>query len=279
MGDDDTPRIVTARRMALLGTVAAMAAPAGAEIAGGAAAADTPASFLVAQAEGEGEGGEGEGEGEGRASLDPTTALLRDLGFMTGHLRAGLALYDAGDLEAAKTHMGHPIEEKYDAVAAPLEAMGMASLRDDLLALSGAAEDGAAAADVRALFDKVIAGVEAARAEAAGDAPRTQVLALAALMRVAGDEYTIATEGGKVSNLHEYQDSWGFLQTIRTEGAQMAESGDAAVAAAGARIVEVVDDALDRVFGDIQGADIPEMKPSVIYGAAARIDLAGYGLE
>ena len=55
--------------------------------------------------------------------------------------------------------------------------------------------------------------------------PRDQVLGLAALTRVAGDEYTVAVEGGEISNLHEYQDSWGFLQVVESELQQMA-AGD-----------------------------------------------------
>jgi len=279
MTDSDTPRDVTARRLVLLGTVAtALAAPAAAsEIQ----AHDTDTGrFLVAQAEGEGEGGgEGEGEGEGGgAALPADVALLRDLGFMTGHLRAGMALYDAGDLAAAKTHMGHPIEEKYDAVAGPLETLGMGGLRDDLMALSAAAEAEAPADEVRALFEAVLAGVETARNAAAAN-PRQQILALAALMRVAGDEYTVAVAGGDVSNLHEYQDSWGFLQTIRSEADAFAASDDAGVAEAGADIRTAVDATLARAFGDIQGGGIPEMDPSLLYAGAARVELAAYGVE
>lgn len=79
-----------------------------------------------AQAGGEGEvagpaGGEGEDAGDG---TPPKISLLRDLGYMTGHMRAGLALCQAGGLAAARTHMGHPIAEKYDAVAKELDEIG-----------------------------------------------------------------------------------------------------------------------------------------------------------
>lgn len=274
MTDTKTPRDVSARRLVLLGTIATV-------LSTPAAATDTLAtdiatgSFMVAQAE----GGEGEGEGEGGgATLAADIALLRDLGFMTGHLRAGMALYDAGDLEAAKTHMGHPIEEKYAAVAGPLETLGMGGLRDDLMALSTAAEAEAPVDEVRAKYDTVLAGVEKTR-NAAAASPRQQIRALAALMRVAGDEYTVAVAGGTVSNLHEYQDSWGFLQTIRSEGEAFAASDDPALAAAGTDIVAAVDATLADAYGDIQGTGLPDMDPALLYAGAARVELAAYGVK
>ncbi len=286
--------------MLVLGTAAmTLAAPAAATTAASATApsgapttSQVAGTYLMAQAEGEGEseghstatpsalfegegaakGGEGEGESEGGGGGDPTVAFLRDLGFMTGHLRAGMALYAQGDLAAARTHMGHPIKEKYDAVAAPLEKLGFGGLRADIVGLSNAAEAGADAADIRARFDHVIE--EVGEACAATPAPvRDRLMALAALTRIAADEYTIAVKGGSVSNLHEYQDSWGFLRTVETEAARFAASGDPAVAKAGARILELVR-GLDAAYGDLQGQGDFTMDPSLLYGAAARMELA-----
>ncbi|MDR9394863.1 MAG: hypothetical protein RI571_11225 [Roseovarius sp.] len=142
-------RLVKARRNLTLGALAAA-------VAGGAAhaapvmskTADAPGWVQLASGEGEGEGegashGEGEGEGEGEggsAALPSETGLMRDLGFMEGRLRAGMALYKAGDLDAARTHMGHPIEEKYGAVAAPLAERGYDRLTSEIEALAAAAE-------------------------------------------------------------------------------------------------------------------------------------------
>ncbi len=128
------------------------------------------------EGEGEGEGastggGEGEGEGEGGgASVDPEVALLRDLGFMTGHLRAGLALYEQGDLEAAKTHIGHPIQEKYEAVAGTLDERGFSGLREQMTALIEAAEGSADYEEVQQSFDDIVATVDQVRAEFLRDA-------------------------------------------------------------------------------------------------------------
>jgi hypothetical protein len=259
-----------------------------------AAGGPTDAGALFAQAEGEGEGavpagGEGEGEGaasggegegEGAAAGDdapPKVALLRDIGFMTGHMRAGMALYEEGDVEAAKTHMGHPIEEKYDAVADDLEALGHGDLREDILALSAATEAGAPPEEVRALFDAVIAKADAAR-DAAEATAAEQLLALALLGKIAAEEYAVALEGGSVSNLHEYQDSWGFLRTIEPEAGALAESSDPAVAEAAQEILAQVE-GLGSSYGDLQGEGIQSTDPSVLHGAAARMELAALGVE
>ena len=279
MNDQSKPRAVAVRRTLTLGTVLAGVAVAAPSVAGDAIAPEETAraEIRLASAAGEGEGGEGEGgEGEGSAGLaDPEQRLHRDLSFMEGHIRAGLALYEAGDLEAAKTHMGHPIEEKYAAVAAPLEAMGKGVLRDRIEAIAEAAEAEAPLAEVRANYDAVRATMEEVRS---GMSPADQVLGLAALTRVAGEEYSVAVAGGEVSNLHEYQDSWGFLRVVETEARQMAESGDAAVAEAGREILGHLE-ATDAAFGDIQGQGSFEMKPSILMGAAARIELTGAGLK
>lgn len=269
---DKPRREIVARRTLMLGTLAAA-------VTGAAAAAapilpqdgHAPGHMLLAA--GEGEGGEGEG-GEG-AALDPTAALMRDLGFMQGHLRAGLALYEAGDLDAARTHMGHPIKEKYDAVAAPLAERGLDRLKAEIAALADAAEAGAPMAEISQLYDRVAATIDEARA----DAPVAHRIAgLIALTRVAGDEYTVATEGGKLANLHEYQDSWGFLQVVRDRLTAMADGADADVAKAAQKMLDAVT-ATDAVFGDLQGQGDFNMDPGAIFGAAARMEFAAVRLK
>jgi hypothetical protein len=170
---------------------------------GGASQADSTEIWTTGDSQGyillaaAGEGGEG---GEGGANLAPEVSLMRDLGFMTGHLRAGLALCEAGDFKAAKTHMGHPIKEKYGAVAKPLQERGFGDLKARLMALSAAVENEA--------------GVDQVRNESPR-APADQLMGLAELTRVAADEYQLAINSdGSVKNLHEYQDSWGFLRTV-----------------------------------------------------------------
>lgn len=301
MPDTIKPRVVTARRMLSLSTAATTA------VVGFSAAADPhevgdrfldDSSILLAQAsgesadsgegegsalgegegesegsasgEGEGEGSaSGEGEGEGGSGGDPELALQRDMSFMEGHMRAGLALYEAGDLAAAKTHMGHPIEEKYGAVADPLADRGFDQLRAQIEAVAAATEAEAPFEEVRDAFDAARATMEDVRSDMS---PRDQLLGLAALIRVAGDEYTVAVEGGEISNLHEYQDSWGFLRVVQAELEQMMASDDATLAHVAEESLDILA-ATDAAFGDIQGDGDMTLDPSILYGAAARIEL------
>ncbi|UWR34958.1 hypothetical protein K3759_07670 [Sulfitobacter sp. W027] len=221
-----------------------------------------------AHAEGEGEGSSS-GEGEGAGSGDSGQALQRDLSFMEGHLRAGLALYEAGDLAAAKTHMGHPIEEKYGAVADPLAERGLDRLRGQISAIAAATEAEAPAAEITAAFDAARATIEEARE---GLSNKDQILGLAQLVRVAGEEYAVAVEGGSISNLHEYQDSWGFLRVVEDELRQIAETGDGAARHVAEEALEYLAET-DAAFGDIQGQGEMTLDPSLLFGAAARIEL------
>ncbi len=270
---DDTSkprRIVMARRQVALGAMAAAATVSAGQAAVLAPVADGTAGW-VHTASGE---GEGEGEGEGAAPLDPEIRFLRDLGFMEGHLRAGVALYETGDIEAAKTHMGHPIKEKYAAVAPMLQTEGYGNLKAEIAGLAEAAESGAGLAEIRRDYDTVAATIAAAR----GEKPAaSQLRGLVELTRIAGEEYSVATEGGTLSSLHEYQDAWGFMQVVRDEAARLAESeGPAAEVAA--RMVGHAD-ATDAAFGDLQGQGVTDMDAGLFFGAAARMELAAARLD
>ncbi|CAM4303882.1 hypothetical protein [Palleronia rufa] len=227
--------------------------------------------------EGEGEsaaGSGGEGEG-GTAGLAPDVAFLTDLAFMEGHLRAGLALYEAGDLSAAKTHMGHPIEEKYEAVAARLDRLGYGELREEITALAAAAEAEEPYEKIAEMFGKVRQTHEEVRTNFdAAD----QLKSFAALTRVAADEYAIAVEGGTLANVKEYHDAWGFMRVIEAEAGELAASDDAKASDAAEAIVEQVE-AAGAAFGDLQGQGDYEKDPSILYAAAARMELTGLGSD
>ena len=128
--------------------------------------------------------------------------------------------------------------------------------------------------ELRAAFDAARATMEEVRATIP---PADQVMGLAALTRVAGQEYAAAVEGGTVSNLHEYQDAWGFLRVVETEARQMTESDDPDIAAAGREILAHLEPT-GTAFGDLQGKGSFTMDPSILMGAAARIEITGLGL-
>lgn len=232
-----------------------------------------------ASSEGESEGrvseGEGEGEGEMASAAPAEIQLLTDLGFMQGHAYAGLKLYQAGEIKLGQVHIGHPLVEKYDAVAKPLEKRGFANLKAQLVAMSEAAEAGKPAEEVGALYDEVVATLEDIRADLP---PAKQLKSLALLTRIAADEYNAAFKDGKLINQKEYQDAWGFLQVVKTEAKELTESSDKAVAEAANEILEQAEKA-EAVFGDLMGSGIEKPDASAIYGAAARMEISANGVS
>jgi len=278
MADNGKSREVKARRWVMAGAVATAVAgasgPADASGLKGALSPDWPADgyagLIVAASEG-GEG-EGEGEGEGARAAPPEIQLLTDIGFMQGHAYAGLKLYEMGKTELGVEHIGHPIEEKYDAVAAPVEKMGFDGLKAQLVEMSSAAEARKPADELAARYEKVSATLEDIRARIEGGAV-TELKALALLTRIAADEYAAAFTGGQLTDEKEYQDSWGFLQIVKQEAAQLAQSDDPKVAAAAGDILKHAKNA-EAVYSDVTGAGISSPDASQIYGAAARMQLA-----
>ena len=275
----DTPRLVRPRVWTALGTVAAAGLAASTPVATTAAvvgASVAPPSFELAQNTGAGKGTASQlrqgGEGEGAEVGGDEADFLAAIGFMEGHLRAGLKLYETGDLAAAKTHMGHPIKEKYNAVAPKLEERGFGDLKATIVALADAAEAEQSVAEIQSLFAAVSARIDAVQAGSPGGAG-AGLLSLSRLTRIAAAEYADGTKGGEISNLHEYQDSWGFLRTVEAEAKTYAASTDASIAKAGQAILEQVR-GLDSAFGDIQGQGDMTMDSTLLYAAAARIELA-----
>ncbi|MGF6861909.1 hypothetical protein ABIE69_002483 [Rhodobacteraceae bacterium MBR-64] len=281
MSDKKPIRTVIPMRMVALGTVAAvLSVPAqAAAIHGTAHTAFQPGPDLIRVA---GEGGEagsaaikapsagGEADEGGGAVTEAD--FLAALGFIEGHLRAGLALYQTKDLAAAKTHMGHPIKEKFGAVEHQLNERGFARLKNEIKALADAAEAEAPLTEIESRFATVHATLDSVRVASPGG----QVAALkslALLTRIAADEYKEAVEGGTVSNLHEYQDSWGFLRNVEVEATRVAASDNANIVAAANKILALMQ-GLGVAYGDIQGMGQMQMEPELLYGAAARMELA-----
>ena len=78
---------------------------------------------------------------------------------------------------------------------------------------------------------------------------------------------------GQVTELPEYLDAWGFVQVAKDQGARLADASRAAADAIAAALAPA-----DALFPDL----VPDGKvsgdPSVLLGAAARIEIAGLGL-
>jgi len=152
-----------------------------------------------------------------------TAEQVRDvtaLAHMWGHLLTSLANWEVGNYEMASIHAAHPLEEHWGLVADELEEQGAAALLKEALeayaTLAGQVED---AAQVKAAHEKALAAVQQAMEALVGDAvsddPAFRAALVAELLEAVEEEYGEAFEGGRIADLEEYQDAWGFLQVAQ----------------------------------------------------------------
>lgn len=228
---------------------------------------------------GEGEGGEGEGgEGAGPADLaKDDAAYLAHLGLVRGHLWVGVQLYKAGHKEMALTHMKHPGDELYAGLEVGFAAREEQGFAEALSALADAVERGQPVTEVEDRLIELERGIADAENLASADL-KTVLGSIETMVRTAAEEYAIGVKGGEIVNAHEYQDALGFVEAAQKRldslsDMQTKEGPDA--------VKEVA-----RQLSNIRSlwpALIPEGKiegdASVLYGAAARIQLASWELE
>ncbi|HRE42855.1 MAG TPA: hypothetical protein PKY87_02670 [Terricaulis sp.] len=199
-------------------------------------------------------------------------AYLTQLMLIRGHLQAGAALYAAGEAAMAATHMKHPEDELYAQLKPALPAWGATDFAGALQALAASVEGRAAPSQVEADLANVRAAIDAA-ADASNPSARELLLASAATLRTAADEFDIALTDSAVTDIHEYQDAYGFMITT-LEYLTRFESTDPAVQSALATARAQAALAL-AVLPPAQTATRAE----TIHAAAAQIEAAAQGLE
>lgn len=247
----------------------------------GPAAADAPSQgperlWLVQSTEA-GEGGEAGEAGAAAASGDAVVEFLTDLGLIEGHLRAGVALYRAGRTDEAATHMKHPQDEIYDALSHHLAAFGAEGFAEELTALSAAVEGGQPAGTVEAALAAVLTEIAEARAHAQAS-EAAEARAVVALLRTAAEEYGVGVKEGKVVELHEYQDAWGFVEVARAQAEHMAGEADEAEKAFGQATLAAIDEAR-MALPDVSPEGRTLGDAATLSVAAATAELAAYKLK
>lgn len=220
------------------------------------------------------EGGE-QGEAGSVASGDATVDFLAGLLQIEGHLATAFALFAEGDQMNGQAHLGHPRAEVYDGLEQELATLGQPQFEDALDRLLDAATNGQDVTDLRA---QVQTAITTARAAAVAHDPRDDFTALVHLIRKAGTEWSEGVQDGKLANLHEYQDAWGFVQAARARATDLATSPDAATKSAALATLAALDDiapALPAVTptGPIGG------DAAMFAAAAARIELAAFKVK
>ncbi|OFE12576.1 hypothetical protein PHACT_05025 [Pseudohongiella acticola] len=218
------------------------------------------------------EGGEG---GEGASSADSVASdavYLGQLAFIRGHLNVGVNLYREGDEDASATHMKHPESEIYAALQPALESRNAPGFADQLAALATAVENGEPVADVEAAYEALLQGITAAELAVSNQSARLLGDVIVDLVSTAAAEYDIAVgDDLSLENAHEYQDALGFIRIAYDMLDNVAALTNDTSAVASIR------NQLDLVHPAWTGLQPPQRlhtEPSVIYGAASRIELA-----
>lgn len=267
------PRIWNALTIASAAVALTAGGPALAEQAG---SHDHDALIWLAQAEG-GEGGEGGESGAvAETGEDAASQFLTELALIEGHLRAGFALFAADRADLAITHMKHPKDEIYSSLEPQLARYNAVGFADELTSLALSVETQKPLAEVQAAYDAVLARIGAART-AQDMSARDTFDAILAVTRVAAEEYAIGVVDGKIANLHEYQDAWGFIETAKSMADGLIADADPTVSAAATDVRTALEDTAAAFDGLIPEAITG--KGNEIIAAAGEIELAAYGIK
>jgi len=228
----------------------------------------------AASGEAEGEGGEGDEGGAAAArSGDPATddvEYVRLLGLVRGHLTAFVELYHGGATEMALMHVKHPGSELYASLVPAFEARGLPGFASELTALSDAANAGG---DIDEAYSAVISAIGV---NMPAPSVANELMAVSEIVRTAAEEFDMGVDDdGAISQLHEYQDAYGFLIAAR-EILSGLHTDDMNAGDAIAMAHEQIETSLASFDG--LTATETEGRPSTLYGAAARIEIAARGL-
>lgn len=236
----------------------------------------TPQAYMqLAENSGEGEGGEGEGAAASSEMDD--AAYLTQLALMQGHLRVGTELYAVGAADMAVTHMKHPSDELYAGLKEAFEKRGVKGFDRELETLAKAVETKAPAEEVAAARAAVDMAIVKAMAAAKSDGSTT-LQAVVGLLREAGEEFEVGVKDGKIVNLHEYQDAYGFTAIAR----DMTEAAKATAKPEQKAVFDTVLAEIDKLKGvwpDISGEKPPGGDAKAILVAASKVELASYDLK
>ena len=255
-------------------------------------------AFSLAVCGGEGEGSEsesgdtssaysGDSESEGTtvatgaeaesesASLtgDPASddvEYLRLMGLVRGHLNAFIELYHGGEIDMALMHVKHPESELYSSLAPAFAARSKPGFADELKALADAASTHG---DIDEAYSTVVDAIEF---HTPNMSVAKKLLAVSGIVRTAADEFDIGVEDdGIISNMHEYQDAYGFLIASRDilSGIQSQDVDDV-------EAINVAHEQIEAALLSFDGltASQTEGRASTIFGAAARVEIAARGL-
>jgi hypothetical protein len=192
-------------------------------------------------------------------------AYLTRLGLIRGHLRVGMELYGKGMHEHAKGHMKHPADELYAALTGAFEHRGSSGFAEELETLAALVQQDADDAAVQRAYATLLDRISAAESRVDSSTPdnaATQGAVAVNLLDEAAREYSIGVVDGRIEEVHEYQDAYGFTR-VATDYSHRAKAANAPGEALNEDVRKVEE--LVRLW--------PELVPtSPVQGDAGRIE-------
>lgn len=139
-----------------------------------------------------------------------------------GHLLSSRELYATGQEALAAIHAAHPVQELWSLLRGPLNRASpdLASRLDALLEKPGREVDARAPKEqYRATVDAVFAAMDEAVSKvvpaSARSSPAFRVRVLLELIQRVQEEYEEGVKEGKVTQVVEYQDAYGFFRRVQ----------------------------------------------------------------
>ncbi|HXF56853.1 MAG TPA: hypothetical protein VNO34_04650 [Actinomycetota bacterium] len=197
-----------------------------------------------------------------------------------GHHLVALSLLEAAHREAALAHATHPLEEVLPSVEGQVRGRDGAAADGLRAALEGVVEavrDGSAPEEVRAALDRALAALRTAEEAVVGElaaAPAYVGSVVAGLLAAAAHEYEEAAPEGRVSDLEEYQDAYGFFLAARELYARIGPG----IEDAAAHEAEEIEEALGRLEAAFPGVE-PPARPAPAADVERLASVVGHELQ
>jgi hypothetical protein len=225
--------------------------------------------------------GSSEGEVVAGAEGAELISFGSSLAQIRGHHLVSLELYEAGDIQGASTHAGHPVAEILSGVAAELEEHGGADAAEELTKVldegSAAIGENVTPAQLASIYDEAAAVTDEAAAVVVGDDVTSSTFrgsVIAALLSTAAHEYDEAVGGDGIRLQAEYQDGYAFVQ----ESKRLYEEIVADVEAASVEEAEEIAEAFEVLDSAFVSAEAPK-DPVDKLEVASAAELIGHELE
>lgn len=205
-------------------------------------------------------------------------AYLTQLGLIRGHLLVGHKLYQQDLPDLAETHMKHPQEEIYSSIEPAFASRGCTGFADELSQLAESVGSRAPSDSVAKTYSALSEAISACEQVVESIEPSTAIKVIENLLRTAGVEYQIGVIDGKMNNLHEYQDAWGFTQIAAewTRNSVFVSSADAIVVSA--RLQDLIA-GLDPMWPSLDAESVAEGDADQLFDAAGQVEVTALSLS